>query len=72
MAKTKKDIGNIPDEIVKETVLQTPVINPAAFIKVKALVDTPHLKKDKVYQISGADAIHLIKKGIIEQYHDID
>lgn len=71
MAKTKKDTEQPIEEPVKKPVSEKP-IDPAAFIKVKALVDTQHLKKGKVYSISGADAIKLIKNGILEQHHDIN
>lgn len=41
--------------------VKVPEINPASVVKIKALADTKHLKKDVVYEISGNDAIHLIK-----------
>ena len=44
--------------------VKVPEINPASVVKVKALADTKHLKKDVLYEISDNDAILLIKRKI--------
>jgi len=73
----KKSIKDHQDEVLNEVKVpedqvlnntsdhklevKVPEINPASVVKIKALADTKHLKKDVIYEISGNDAIHLIK-----------
>ena len=73
----KKSIKDHQDEVLNEVKVpedqvlhntndhklevKVPEINPASVVKIKALADTKHLKKDVIYEISGHDAIHLIK-----------